>query len=105
MRQPPIEEPGKQVALVDGVGELVARRIAHPDRRAGAHPEDLEVQHAPVIDIAVGVLHRPSLRIRREVAQHILMNEALQVEPKGIAPGSHHDTAQTPVFRGTSPPG
>ena len=68
-----------------------------------AREERGEVRHAPVVDAPVGLREAPRLQVGPEVLPHVLVDEALEVDP-GVPKGADEGVgADGPVGRHVAP--
>lgn len=88
------DQAGDDVAGLEG-GGLGGKR-EHP---ALAFEIGLQVGHATMVDIAVGALEPPALRVEAEVRPHVLVDESLEIERVRGAKGADHHVGADPGFR------
>ena len=84
-------------------GLVVGRILLHRKRPPLPLEEALQVRNAPVVDVAVGRLESPVLRVGVEVSLHVLVDEPLQIAPLRIAHRpDHHIDADALLARNIS---
>jgi len=88
------QHPGNQIS-----GTIVCRVVA--DRQAAplALKEDLQVRHAPVVDVGVGSGQAPEIGVCREIGDHILMDLDLQIDADSAVGTNYHIRAYAPIIR------
>ena len=95
MWQTAIDQPRDAVARKDRRGEGVAcDSVSGPGRKKFTMltpPVRLQIDHAALVDITVGVAHTGDAWIRGEVRDHVFMQQLLQIQREGIAVGPDDD--------------
>ena len=93
MRKASRDQAGHEVS-----GLVVGRLLRHRKRPALALEEALQVRNAPMVDVAVGRLESPVLRVGVEVSLHVLVDEPLQIAPLRIAHRTDHHIDADALF-------
>ena len=79
-------------------GLVVGGFLRHRKRPPLPFEEALQVRNAPMVDVAVGRLESPVLRIRIEVRLHVFVDELLQIAPLRIAHRTDHHIDADALF-------
>jgi hypothetical protein len=88
-----VEAPREDVADGEFAGESVAcgGSSSSPELGFCTEPVGFEIENATVVDVGVGMGCAPGVWIGGEVAQHVFVDEALEVEAESVATGSDDD--------------